>query len=113
MPQQERANILEDIQKTPLLQETRPGLKESKIVTATTAEKKDTGAAQCPIKDIPAFDPEFWDDLGKFKELDPKKMKIEEPQQPQEVKKVTKKGGKKEPKRKLSLKKKGQEEISE
>ena len=43
-------------------------------------------------------------------------MKIEEPQEPQEVKKATNggktNGGKKEPKRKLSLKKKGKE-ISE
>lgn len=79
-------------------------------------------AAQCPIKDIPSFDPEFWNDLDNFVDLEPKKLHIEEPQQsleeqqpleeqppqPQQVNK----GGKKEPKRKLSLEKKGKE-ISE
>ena len=29
-------------------------------------------AAQCPIKDIPSFDPEFWEDLNKFQELEQK-----------------------------------------
>ena len=37
-------------------------------------------AAQCPIKDIPAFDPEFWEYLDKFQELEPNnKIKIEVP----------------------------------
>ena len=79
-------------------------------------------ASQCPIKDIPSFDPEFWNDLDNFVDLEPKKLHIEEPQQsleerqpleeqppqPQQVNK----GGKKEPKRKLFLEKKGKE-ISE
>ena len=67
-------------------------------------------AAQCPIKDIPSFDPEFWNDLDNFQELEPRKFHFEEPQQqledPQQPQQVNK-GGKKEPKRKLSLKKKG------
>ena len=34
--------------------------------------------AQCPIKDIPAFDQEFWDDLENFQELSPQKLKTED-----------------------------------
>ena len=51
----QRASILEDIQKTPLLQETRPGLKESKIVIATTAGKKDTGPHSAPSRTFQRF----------------------------------------------------------
>ena len=38
-------------------------------------------AAECPIKDIPSFDPEFWNDLDNFAELEPKEMQIDESQQ--------------------------------
>ena len=37
-------------------------------------------ASECPIKDIPAFDQEFWNDLENFAE--PKKMQMDETQQP-------------------------------
>ena len=38
-------------------------------------------AAECPITDIPSFDPEFWNDLDNFAELQPKEMQIDESQQ--------------------------------
>ena len=71
-------------------------------------------ASECPIKDIPAFDQEFWNDIDTFAQLEGKEMQIDEapqtvqeepltvPQAPQPVPPAPKK-------RKLSLKKKGKE----
>ena len=38
-------------------------------------------ATECPIKDIPSFVPEFWNDLDNFAELESKEMQIDESQQ--------------------------------
>ena len=71
-------------------------------------------ASECPIKNIPAFDQEFWNDVDTFAQLEGKEMQIDEapqtvqeepltvPQVPQPVPPAPKK-------RKLSLKKKGKE----